>query len=78
MVRKLYLNEAFSDQKHLNYHIFSVNENGRFQIAILEFNDDYKHIFVDKHNHETMGCNENNDTTYLYADFPAPKKLQGT
>ena len=25
-----------------------------------------------------MGCNENNDTTYLYADFPAPKKLQGT
>lgn len=49
---ELWLNDAVAGQNLINYHIFSVYENSRFKIAILEFDNDFKHVFVDKHNSE--------------------------
>lgn len=36
------------EKKMLNYHILNAYENARFMISILEFDDDFKHIFIDK------------------------------
>ena len=52
-----YEHEAVGNGKILNHHFIRVFETSRFNIAILEYNNDYKHVIIDKTKNQSYTFN---------------------
>ena len=52
--------------KHLNQYIYSNIESTRFKIAIMEYNNDFLHIFHDKKENKNYVFNRTKENTILY------------
>lgn len=70
----LYINDAVGKKNILNYHIYWAFETSLFIIAFLEFDNDFKHVFINKENNESyVFTNFNENIVLRNPDFGKEK-----